>query len=62
MPGVARPEPTRETGYAFEYDATEGRVLSHAKSGQAPERTPARVEPGGGQSLNSQHAPVEGQA
>ena len=23
MLGVARPEPTRETGYAFEYDVTE---------------------------------------
>ena len=34
----------------------------HEKSGQAPGRTPAREEAGGGQLLNRQHAPVEGQA
>jgi hypothetical protein len=62
MLGEATSEPTRETGYAFEYDVTEGPVLSHAKCGQAPGRTPASVETGGGQLLNRQHAPVEGQA
>jgi hypothetical protein len=32
------------------------------KSGQALQGTPARVEAGGGQLLNGQHAPAEGQA